>query len=219
VRGDHVIVLPGGGYRVHAPHEAEPIAAWLHGLGLEASVFRYPLSTQHPAALDAVRGEIARVRAAGAERVALIGFSAGGHAAGMAAWAPGAADDERVDLAILGYPLVSAALGAPHEGAFADVIGPDQGPERLAELSLDRIVQPGGTPAFLWHTAEDERVVVRHDLLLADALATAGVPFELHVFERGVHGIHLAEDPALGTATAWTGLCAAWLRQHGWLPA
>ena len=88
-----MIVLPGGGYAAHAPHEAEPIASWLTGLGIQASVFRYPLNVRHPVPLDALRAEIRRRRANGADRIGLIGFSAGGHLArprllNRAGWTP-----------------------------------------------------------------------------------------------------------------------------------
>ena len=78
----HVIVLPGGGYAEHAVHEAEPIVGWLADIGLRASVFRYPLSVRHPEPLEALLGEIRRLRSEGVERVGLVGFSAGGHLAG-----------------------------------------------------------------------------------------------------------------------------------------
>ena len=76
--GTHLIVLPGGGYAQHAANEAEPIVDWLNGLGVRASVFRYPLMVRHPEPLDALRAEIRRLRDGGAERIGLIGFSAGG---------------------------------------------------------------------------------------------------------------------------------------------
>ena len=76
--GTHMIVLPGGGYAAHTPHEAEPVARWLGEIGVSASVFRYPLNVRYPAPLDALRAEIARRRAAGAQRVGLIGFFAEG---------------------------------------------------------------------------------------------------------------------------------------------
>jgi hypothetical protein len=75
--GTHMIVLPGGGYAEYAPHEAEPVASWLGGIGVQASVFRYPLNVRHPAPLDALRAEIGRRRAQGAERIGLIGFLRG----------------------------------------------------------------------------------------------------------------------------------------------
>ena len=79
----HMIVLPGGGYAEHTAHEAEPVASWLSEIGVQASVFRYPLNVRHPVPLDALRAEIARRRAAGTLRIGLIGFSAGGHLAGL----------------------------------------------------------------------------------------------------------------------------------------
>src|SRR5260370_38335015 len=100
-------VLPGGGYAERAPHEAEPVARWLGEMGVKASVFRYPLNVRHPVPLDALRAEIGRRRAGGAQRIGLIGFSAGGHLAGLAALGPGAAPDETGQFAGLGYPITS----------------------------------------------------------------------------------------------------------------
>ena len=88
--GPHMIVLPGGGYAEHTSHEAEPVARWLSGIGVQASVFRYPLNVRHPVPLQAVRAEIRRLRAGGVQHIGLMGFSAGGHLAGLAALAPGA---------------------------------------------------------------------------------------------------------------------------------
>lgn len=85
----HVIVLPGGGYAEHAANEAEPIADWLTGVGVSASVFRYPLHVRHSVPLEALRAEIRRRRDAGAHRLGIVGFSAGGHLVGLAALAPG----------------------------------------------------------------------------------------------------------------------------------
>jgi acetyl esterase/lipase len=81
----HVIVLPGGGYAAHAAHEGLPVAEWIRSFGVEASVFLYPLNVRHPAPLDALRAEISRLRAGGSTRIGVIGFSAGGHLAGLAA--------------------------------------------------------------------------------------------------------------------------------------
>jgi acetyl esterase/lipase len=103
----HTIVLPGGGYTEHAAHEGEPVVKWLQGLGLEASVFRYPLRVRHPVPLHALQAEIRRLRQDGVTRVGLIGFSAGGHLAGMAALVSDAGAYERVDFAVLGYAITS----------------------------------------------------------------------------------------------------------------
>jgi acetyl esterase/lipase len=211
---DHFIVLPGGGYRRHAPHEGEPVAAWLRDLGLTASVFRYPVATRHPAVLDAVRAEVRRVRDVGAGRVGLLGFSAGGHAAGMAALAPGAAPAERVDLVILGYPVVSMLLET-HKGSRDNLLGPSPTAAERAATSLDLLVTPDAPPFFLWHTADDAVVPPQHSYLLAMALAAVGGEHELHVYEHGRHGLGLAEGS--GTAAGWRDASAAWLRAQRWV--
>lgn len=85
-----ILVLPGGGYGVLADHEAEPVAAWLQGLGWDAEVLRYPVApARYPEALGAVRRRIAELRADGRTRIGVLGFSAGGHLAGSAALTPG----------------------------------------------------------------------------------------------------------------------------------
>lgn len=216
---DHIIVLPGGGYTDLSDDEAEPIAAWLGGLGVSSSVFRYPVQTRHPGPLDAIRAEVRRVRAAGHERIGLLGFSAGGHAAGHASLAPNTADPdvaaaERVDLAILCYPVVSMELPT-HADSRRQLIGLDASPELRAATSLDRLVTPSAPPFFVWHTSEDEAVPVQHSYLLANALADNGIPHALHVFSRGRHGLNLAIGE--GDAEQWTVLCAAWLRGEGWI--
>jgi acetyl esterase/lipase len=210
---DHIIVLPGGGYRRHAPHEGEPVAEWLRGLGVDASVFAYPVKTRHPAPLEAVRAEVARIRDAGAARVGVLGFSAGGHAGAMAALAPGAAASERIDLVILGYPVVSMLLPT-HLGSQQNLLGAEPSDDLRAATSTDLLVTPGAPPFFIWHTAEDPVVPVQHSYLLGMALAAAGVPHELHVYERGRHGIGFGEGA--GTAADWRAASAAWLRQAGW---
>src|SRR6266550_4741194 len=103
----HLIVLPGGGYSEYAPNETEPIVDWLIGLGVQASVFRYPLLVRHPAPLNALRAEIRRRRDGGSTRIGVIGFSAGGHLAGLTALAVDADADEAVDFALLGYAITS----------------------------------------------------------------------------------------------------------------
>lgn len=204
----HVIVLPGGGYHRHAPHEGEPVAQWLRGLGVAASVFEYPVKTLHPAALDAVRAEIRRVRATGAERVGVLGFSAGGHAAGLAAYAPGATAAERVDAVVLGYPVTTMML-EEHRGSRVNLLGADAGWDARRATSLDLLVTQSAPPTFLWHTADDAVVPVQHTYLLGMALAGSGVPHEAHVFPSGRHGLGLAEGEP---AAVWTALCAEWLR-------
>ena len=215
---DHVIVLPGGGYTHLSDNESTTIVAWLESLGLSASFFAYPVGDEarHPAVLDAVRGEIRARRAAGATRIALLGFSAGGHAAGHAALAPGAAEDERVDLVMLSYPVVSMLLETHHDSR-KHLLGLDAATELRAATSVDLLVTSGAPPFFIWHTAEDAAVPVQHSYLLGMALAAAGVRHALHVFPRGRHGLNLARLDGDGDAVWWTDLAESWLHEEGWL--
>ena len=135
------------------------------------------------------------------------GFSAGAHAAGLAAYAPGAAPEERADLVVLGYPVVSMMLET-HRGSRENLLGAGAGWEERRATSLDQLVTASAPPTFVWHTAEDAVVPVQHSYLLGMALAGAAVPHELHVLPGVVHGVGLAEGEPAG---AWTALCAQWL--------
>ena len=202
-----ILVLPGGGYGGHADHEGEPVAEWLRSLGWRADVVRYPVLTKHPAPLLAVREAVAAERREGASLVGVIGFSAGGHLAGLAALAPGADADERLDFAILCYPVVSM-LEPSHLGSRVNLLGIDASVEALESTSLDLLVTPTAPPLFVWHTADDPAVTVDGVYRLGSSLAAARVPHEVHVFESGEHGLGLAPGHP---AEAWTDACAAWL--------
>ncbi|WP_210479231.1 alpha/beta hydrolase [Naasia sp. SYSU D00948] len=208
MRDLHMIVLPGGGYRNLADHEAEPVAEWLGSLGCSAEVVRYPVQTRHPAPLDAVRAAVRSARERGAARVGLLGFSAGGHAAGLGALAPGATAEERVDVLVLCYPVTSMRLDT-HAGSRAMLLGPAPSDELRASTSLETLVSSDAPPVFVWHTADDATVPVEHSYLLGSALARHGVPHALHVYPSGRHGLGLAREG--GDAGVWTRDCAEWL--------
>lgn len=207
----HMIVLPGGGYAAHAAHEAEPVARWLSELGVQASVFRYPLNVRHPEPLDALRAEIGRRRAEGAQRIGLIGFSAGGHLAGLAALAPGAGPDETVQFAVLGYAITSMETET-YRPARLILLGEDASPRLRRSTSLDALVTPQSPPFFCWHTAADSYVPPEHTYRFASALAASGVPHAIHVFSHGPHGLGLAPDA--GEAAIWTTLAQAWIHEQ-----
>jgi acetyl esterase/lipase len=211
VDGTHMIVLPGGGYAEHAPHEAEPVARWLSEIGVQASVFRYPLNARHPAPLDALRAEISRRRAAGVQRIGLIGFSAGGHLAGLAALAPGAAADETVQFAVLGYAITSMETET-YRPARLILLGEDASAQLRRQTSLDSLVTSQSPPFFVWHTAEDPYVPPEHTYRLALALAASQVPHAVHVFAHGQHSLGLAQGA--GEAAVWTTLADAWIHEQ-----
>ncbi|MFB7260004.1 alpha/beta hydrolase [Streptomyces nojiriensis] len=183
-----LIVLPGGGYASHAPHEAEPIVAWLSAPGLSASVFRYPLQVRYPEPLLALRAEIRRRREQGAERIGVIGFSAGGHLAGLAALAPGDDPRESVQFAVLGYAITSMETET-YRPARLILLGEDASPDLRRRTSLDALVTEASPPFFLWHTAEDMYVPPEHTCRLASALAAYEVPHTVHVFAHGPHSL------------------------------
>jgi acetyl esterase/lipase len=217
--GTHVIVLPGGGYVSHAAHEGEPVARWLEGIGVRASVFRYPLNVRHPVPLEALRAEIRRRRAEGARRIGLMGFSAGGHLAGLAALAPasapGPAPDEAVQFAVLGYAITSMRTET-YRPARLVLLGEDASPALRRATSLDALVTAQAPPFFIWHTAEDPYVAPEHTYLLASALAASHVAHAVHVFTHGPHSLGLAQGS--GEAAIWTELASEWIREQASLP-
>jgi len=150
--------------------------------------------------------------------VALCGFSAGGHlAASVGALAgqayPGLVPatvgaDSRPDAMVLCYPVISFGEHT-HRGSVENLLGADPDPALCRMLSLQDRVTPATPPTFLWHTADDAAVPVANSLLFAQALARQGVPFELHVFPHGPHGLGLAA--AHPRISPWIDLAAAWL--------
>jgi len=231
-----VLVIPGGAYAWVSPREAEPIAMRALASGRHAFVLRYSVApARWPAALlDAARA-MRLVREGAADwrvspsRVAVLGFSAGGHLAASLAFlgglppvrgAPGVGDaDTRPDALGLAYPVASSGESA-HRDSFANLLGQDPSGEDLAAQSLERRVPDDPPPLFLWHTAADESVPVRNSLLLAEAYAARSFPFELHVFPRGGHGLALAtaetatpERPPEPRVARWTELFFSWLEE------
>ena len=209
-----MVVLPGGGYAQHAAHEGEQIARWLRGLGVAASVFRYPLMVRHPAPLEALRTEIRRLRDGGSTRIGVVGFSAGGHLAGLAALTEAADADEAVDFAVLGYAITSMETET-YRPARLILLGEDATPELRRATSLDALVTRSSPPFFLWHTAEYAYVPPEHTYRLAASLAAHDVPHAVHVFAHGPHSLGLADGA--GDAAAWTDLAASWIGEQSQL--
>ncbi|GIP31504.1 alpha/beta hydrolase [Paenibacillus sp. J2TS4] len=224
-----MVICPGGGYARKAGHEGEPVARWLNGLGITAFVLDYRVAPhRHPLPLSDAHRAIRLVRHLAAEwnidpeRVGILGFSAGGHLAAAAGTIEAAAaetsDDAierhsaRPDLMVLSYPVITFGEDG-HEGSCRNLLGPNPSPELQERLSLQRRVDAATPPAFIWHTADDQSVPVQNSLLFANALSRFGIPFELHVFPHGRHGLGLAREDE--HVNQWTKLCAAWLRKHG----
>jgi len=226
-----VVVCPGGGYAGRADHEADPIAQWLNTYGIAGFVCHYRVAPyRHPVPLlDASRAvRWVRQHAEGfgvnPERVGILGFSAGGHLASTVgthfdAGNPNAADpidrqSSRPDAMILCYPVLTFQPPFWHEGSMHNLLGPNPPDDLRMSLSNETQVTEQTPPTFLWHTADDGGVPVENSLLMAGALSAHRIPFELHVYAHGAHGLGLApDDPHVAS---WTRLCGEWLKGRGW---
>jgi acetyl esterase/lipase len=231
--GASMLVLPGGGYGMLAPHEGEGYARWLAGLGITAYVLQYRLGSagyHHPVMLNDAARALRTLRAAARRegrdpaRIGVIGSSAGGHLASTllthfdagdaASPDPIERESSRPDLGILCYPVIT--LGEfSHAGSRQNLLGENPSAELVRHLSNELQVTAETPPCFIWHTVADPAVPVENALLFASALRRAGVPFALHLYETGAHGLGLpAADKG---APPWDATCADWLRDRRFL--
>ncbi|MGO4183988.1 alpha/beta hydrolase [Paenibacillus sp. TAF43_2] len=225
-----IIVCPGGAYGMLADHEGEPIAHWFNSIGISAFVLKYRFAPyKYPVPMLDAQRAIRYVRHHAkdwnidAERVGVIGFSAGGHLVStvgthydrgrMVDLDPIERESSRPDLLILCYPVISFGEFRHHH-SMINLLGEFPSEEQRHDLSNELQVTADTPPAFLWHTADDEAVSVENSLLFAQALYRNHVPCEMHMFESGPHGMGLAENDA--SVGMWTLLCREWLKKRGW---
>ena len=232
--GAAVVVCPGGGYSGLAAHENQPIAEWLASKGVTAFVLKYRLGPRyrHPAMIDDANRAIRTVRAKASEygvdpkKIGILGFSAGGHLASTAGthYDAGKPDNDdpiervssRPDFLVLLYPVIAMATEYGHTGSKRNLLGENPPKDLVQSLSNETQVTKDTPPAFLVHTHEDSGVPAENSILFVLALRKAGVPCELHMFEKGRHGLGLGMgDPAF---SEWPKLCEIWMRQRGILP-
>jgi acetyl esterase/lipase len=232
-----VIVIPGGAYAGLAmDHEGTQIADWLNSLGVTAFILKYRLSGtghRHPIPMQDGQRAIRTVRSRAAEwkldpnRIGVIGFSAGGHLASTLGTHfdtgdPKSADSidrvsSRPDFMILCYPVITMTKDFGHKGSRENLFGPTSDAKLLKLLSNETQVRPDTPPTFLFHTTEDTGVLPENSIAFYSALRKAGVPAELHIYEKGPHGVGLAKSIP-GTNT-WPERCSDWLQSHGLLKA
>lgn len=232
-----IVVFPGGGYTHLSPREAEPIAMKFWEAGFQAFVLRYSINEHaaFPNALVDASRAVSLVRERAGEynvdpaRVFVIGFSAGGHLAATlgtmydkpcAAFPGMKPGSNRPDGMILSYAPTSVETEHIAQ-SFMRTVGRDLTLEELRGYSPDHLVTKDTPPAYIWHTFADPVVPVEHSLRMADALAAAGVPFEMHIFPAGPHGLSLANELTFSQneklivpeAQQWIDEAAAWAKR------
>jgi len=231
--GSAVLVLPGGGYtRLSDVKEGSDIAKWLNSLGISAFVLKPPpgpVNNKPNPSPEAARA-VGTVRPKGkggniyAGRIAILGFSAGGHmdstmGTHFDAGKPDAKDEiERVssrpDAMILLYPVITMGEFT-HAGSKKYLLGENSSPELIKLYSNELQVTKETPPTFIFHTMTDATVPVENAMLFASALRKNGVPFEFHLYEQGSHGVGLA--PTNPYLASWAARCADWLVLRGFL--
>lgn len=232
--GCGVVVCPGGGYGFLAlDHEGKQVAEWLNSFGVAAFVLSYRIAPRyrHPAPLQDAQRAIRRVRfragdwGVDPDRLGILGFSAGGHLASSTGTHlldgdAGASDpidrlSSRPDFMVLCYPVISFTQPFSHVGSRQNLLGPSPAPELVTSFSNELQVTARTPPTFLFHTTEDKAVPPENAIAFYLALRKVEVPAEIHVYERGPHGVGLAQkDPVLST---WPERCRAWIEARGYL--
>lgn len=227
-----VLILPGGGYGVVAKSEGEPVALAFLGAGVQAFVLEYSIApARWPQQLLETAAAIAYLRENAArygiapDKIAVCGFSAGGHLAGCAAnlWDHKAIEEAlgltgeqaRPDAAILSYPVITMGeygSDMTRGNLFGDA-------PAVRETFLENSVTNRNPPTFLWATYADGSVPVENTLMYASALRAKDVPFDLHIFHKGPHAMGIATpnsawqaDHTDVRASEWHPLCVSWLK-------
>lgn len=233
--GAAMVICPGGGYAHLAPHEGNDYALWLNQHGVTCFVLKYRLGSSgyhHPAMLQDAARAVRWVRAHAADyqvdthRVGIMGSSAGGHLASTLATHFDAGNtnasdvierqNSRPDLAILCYAVISFGEFG-HTGSRNNLLGKNPDPELVKSLSNELQVSDQTPPCFIWTTFEDKTVPMGNSLLFASALRQHHVPFDLHVYQKGPHGMGLADKPPFNHPHPWAADCLVWLRVQGFV--
>lgn len=226
-----VLVFPGGGYTFLCGYEGDDYARFLNQHGIAGFVLNYRLGNKgyhHPAMLqDAARAvRVIRSRAeqfnVDPARVGVMGSSAGGHLAvtiltkydkGDASSAdPVERISSRPDFGILCYPVVTMGEGT-HIGSRNALLGPNPSAQQISELSGEKNVTSDTPPCFIWHTSTDDAVPVSNSINFAAELSRHNVPFALHVYGSGCHGLGLGDGYPFANALPWTKELIRWMKE------
>ena len=231
--GSAIVICPGGGYGGLAPHEGKGYADWLVTQGIHCFVLKYRLGSagyRHPVMLKDVSRAIRTVRANAVSwkidpnRIGVMGSSAGGHLAStiVAHFDTGIQNGDKIDrmssrpdLGILCYPVITMGQFT-HQGSKRNLLGTNPSKELVQLLSNELQIKRNSPPCFIWHTWEDKAVPVENSLLFATALRKKGVLLDLHIYEKGRHGIGLGGKD-FSDLHPWTDDLLFWLKQRKFL--
>ena len=228
-----MVVCPGGGYSMCSQRESEPVALKFLADGYNVFVInysvaphRFPCQLREVAAVMELIYKNADAWNCDTEKIAIIGFSAGGHLAAHYSTMYDCKevrevfpDSKPVNASVLSYPVISADRDFAHMGSFKNLLGHEPDEQEVKYFSCNNNVKENTPPAFLWHTAEDNSVPVKNSLVYAEALAKYKIPFELHVFPYGAHGLSTCDDQSCDNIndihkynTVWIDNAKKWLR-------
>lgn len=232
-----MIVCPGGGYVFRSDREAEPIALQYMAAGFHTAIVHYTVNpSPFPAAVLQLAEAVRQARRHAQEwnvnpsQIYISGFSAGGHLActlgtlwndpllhtlmgGECDWQPNAQ--------VLSYPVVTMG-DLTHKGSRLSLLGENPSEALVEKLSLENSVSPDTVPTFLWHTMEDTVVPVENSMNYACALRRHGVPFEMHIYEQGRHGLATCSEITANVPSdimpdhaTWIPLAISFLKRRG----
>jgi acetyl esterase/lipase len=232
-----MLICPGGGYAFVSDREGEPIALDYLGAGFNAFVLTYSVAPAHypsallqaAAAVDYIRKNAAKYHV-DPDKIAVSGFSAGGHLAGSIAcfWSEKflaetlktTSENLKPNAAVLSYAVITSGDKA-HRGSFDNLCCDDKA--LIQKMSLETAVTKDTPPTFLWHTATDTCVPVENSLMMASALREKQIPFELHIFAEGCHGLATCDYQSAGPnlqhminpeAAKWFDLSVSFLKKQ-----
>lgn len=220
-----VIIFPGGGYAMRASHEGEGYAEWFQSIGITSFVVDYRVAPyKHPAQIsDAIRAvryvrHYAEKYGIDKDKIAVMGSSAGGHLAGSVSVHYDKKmydktddidmEDCKPNATILCYPVIDM-FEYRHDGSRQNLIGERALHADKDFMSLYKHVTKDTPQAFIWHTSSDQAVPVENSLLYADALSKVQVPFEMHIYPIGHHGLGCAKE--IPHVAQWTTSLEKWI--------
>ncbi len=223
-----ILICPGGAYVDISARESEPIAMQFTAKGYNVAILKYscvphrfPTQLREVAAAMELLHSNAKQWHCDPQRIAIMGFSAGGH---LAAHYSNCYDCQEVrqvfpqskgvQASILGYPVISGDPVFRHLGSFVNLSGHKEPTDAdIEKLSVERHVSDRTPTAFLWHTAGDTGVPAMNSLAYAQALAKHNVPFALHVYPYGGHGLSTVDEQTNEPLDEQITLAAGWIEE------